>query len=283
MSPRKPSKRNVIQSFSPDSEDKAKKILVDPSVADLLSTIDCLKTSVDTLESKVSELSSILTSFKKEMDDLHTQLKGEISDVRTDFEGKLDVVNHTLLNQATSILSCKRDIERLQNERKIVVSGVPMMKGENVYNIFQSICTQLNYTNVPVVSVRRFKPKEKENVEHNNNSDVKPAVFVEFALKSEKQNFMHRYFKSADLKLDCIGMANGERIYINDRLTKKDMDIKKKALQLKKDGKISSIYVRDGAVHVKVTSTSDQMQIDNIDQLNFVFGPAEMIGKSIVS
>ena len=78
---------------------------------------------------------------------------------------------------------------------------------------------------------------------------------------------MERYFQHQNLNLTAVGFQSNSRIYVNDRLTKNDMTIKKIALSLKKEKKLESVFVNDGKVYVRLDNKSKRIHIDNKLQL----------------
>jgi hypothetical protein len=258
-------KRSVSESFSPEVKLRGKRLnMAGKSVdADVLTSLNTVIASLESLEDKVSELSSTVATLKKELSDLCTDLRGEINALRVDFDER---VRQIQTSQKKHLSSNERERKRMQIGRDVVICGVPIGQQENVCNIFKRICTQLEYTDVPVVAVSKFRAKKEDNKQQRD--DVTPPIFVEFSLMSDKRKFMYQYFKkSADLNLSCLGMDNQSRIYVNDRLTKEDMDIKVKALKLKKDGKLHSVTVKDGRVCVKQSESTQLMALDDVEQL----------------
>jgi hypothetical protein len=256
-------KRSVSESFSPEDKlrEKRSNMAGQPVDTSLISSLNSVIATVKSLEEKMSEIGATVSTLDNKLSDLCANLRGELCALRVAFGERIQKAE-------TQISSNERGIKRMQIEREIVINGIPADRQENVCEVFERICTHLGYTQMPIAAVNKYHSKKDD---HNKTlkNDVTPPIFVEFSLKTDKRNFMQLYFKkSADLNLTCLDMENQSRIFVNDRLTKEDMDIKIKALQLKKDGKLHSIFVRDGCVFVKTSPASQQTAIEDLQQLH---------------
>jgi hypothetical protein len=198
------------------------------------------------------------------------QFRAEVNDLNRQFSERLFGVEERVKVHSEAINENRNEINRLKVAREIVITGIPKTTNENVSDIFNRICAHLGYeSNLPSVFVHRFtyKKRDESNTPQTDKTDA-PPISVEFSFVREKQLFLNRYFKSADLDLSHLGMVNKKRIYINERLTKIDMQIKKKAIELKKEGKLYSVSTRDGCVHVRITQTSEFLPINSLQQLD---------------
>lgn len=76
---------------------------------------------------------------------------------------------------------------------------------------------------------------------------------LKFSTIVSRRTFHAKYFafcKTDALKLLHIGFDSSNRIFINENLSKTDLDLLKRAKHLKKIGKISRAYSYDGKVCV---------------------------------
>jgi hypothetical protein len=232
---------------------------LDPTNADLLRAIKDNNSTIESLKGEVNELRSTIVSMRE-----------EINRLRSDLGERVNAVEVKQAQNSAQILENKNEIERIHNMNCVVISGVPVTLNEDVSTIFNHICSRLGYSDrFPTVFVSRHKPKQNPtSLDSKKNRTNAPPIFVEFGVHAAKREFMYRYYKSADLNMTCLGMSNESRIYINERLTKTDMAIKKEAVQLKKDGKLHSVYVNwNGRVSVRLTGTSEPKQIDDVTYL----------------
>lgn len=93
----------------------------------------------------------------------------------------------------------------------------------------------------PLVHIRRLRPNAKGDA----------LIILQFALRNDRDEFYSCYLQKRDLKLCHLGIDSTRRIYVNENLTVTARRIKAAALRLKKDGKLSSVYTKQGIVMVK--------------------------------
>ncbi|KAL9697664.1 hypothetical protein quinque_001105 [Culex quinquefasciatus] len=96
----------------------------------------------------------------------------------------------------------------------------------------------------PLVDVRRLKTRTQGD----------GLILLQFALRNNRDDFYSCYLRKRDLKLQHLGMNSNRRFYVNENLAVPARKIKKAALELKKSGKLSSVYSKKGIVHVKRTA-----------------------------
>jgi hypothetical protein len=218
------------------------------------------------------ELLQIILSQNEEILASIDEIKKKFNDLEMKLSSRMDNIESVLQTQSSEISQLKNDIARKEIEREIVITGVPVIDSENTSKIFKQICTKLGYKdNYPYVSTERSTNKNTQrNTDERQTNDVTTTrpIFVEFATKRDKRSFLHRYFKvNKDLNQSCLGFQNTARIFVNDRLTKHDFQLKKEALKLKKDEKLFSVRTLGGRVYVKVTASSDEQLIDDNNAL----------------
>lgn len=157
------------------------------------------------------------------------------------------------------------DRERIMYTEKsndLLLSGVPFASSEDLDGITGMIAAALGYAegNIPLVTAKRLaripiKPGST------------PPIALQFAFKFVRDEFYVRYLKTRNLSLQHIGFNVNKRIYLNENLTELGRKIKSQAINLKKAGKLHSVYTRDGAVFVKVDAKAEPQIIHFMDQL----------------
>ena len=275
-------KRSFGDSFSPESKEvQASKSLKmgkeeneankNVSNSDILDAITKLTQNHDNTQKAIDEIKTTITSLDQ-----------KISKIDQKLTERVDKNETSILKNASRIVSIENEIARMRFSREIVITGIPETKDEDVSKLFADICRTLQYeTNIPLAFVRRVKSSFlKPNRPNSANQTGTPAkssntktdiqmgpIFVEFSLYGAKRQFMERYFQHQNLNLTAVGFQSNSRIYVNDRLTKNDMTIKKIALSLKKEKKLESVFVNDGKVYVRLDNKSKRIHIDNKLQL----------------
>lgn len=96
----------------------------------------------------------------------------------------------------------------------------------------------------PLVDVRRLRSGTQDD----------GLILLQFALRNNRDDFYSGYLQKRDLRLQHLGINSNRRIYVNENLAVAARKIKKAALQLKKSGKLSSVYSKKGIIHVKRTA-----------------------------
>lgn len=169
------------------------------------------------------------------------EIKQELNDVRANLNRiKLDVHDNT------------DAIARAKLANDLIISGVPFTTGEDLYGCYRSWCAVLGYTvnAVPAVDIRRLT---RQPLRDGNNC----LILLQFAITNQRNDFFGRYLGSRSLTLRQAGFQSDGRMFVNENLTPAARRIKAKAIDLKKEGKLSNVYSRSGVVHVK-TAESDE-------------------------
>ncbi|KAL9698981.1 hypothetical protein quinque_002422 [Culex quinquefasciatus] len=148
------------------------------------------------------------------------EIKQELNDVRANLNRiKLDVHENT------------DAIARAKLANDLIISGVPFTTGEDLYGCYRS-----------------WQP-----LRDGNNC----LILLQFAITNQRNDFFGRYLGSRSLTLRQAGFQSDGRVFVNENLTPAARRIKAKAIDLKKEGKLSTVYSRSGVVHVK-TAESDE-------------------------
>lgn len=155
----------------------------------------------------------------------------------------------------------------------IIIYGVPENKNIPDKTLIKNIGDQLN---IPLIDqdlsdTYRIKPKAEDDEEDEKSSeeDIKcPPIVVKFTRKTLKSAFIKQRSK-ANLSAADIGIENcNNRVYINELLTKSNLELLRYAKELKKyDAKFvwctsGKILVRDKkglTIHVKDKAHADRL------------------------
>ncbi|KAL9694708.1 hypothetical protein quinque_013993 [Culex quinquefasciatus] len=154
----------------------------------------------------------------------------ELRDVRSSLEQiKLDVMDNT------------EAIARTERSSDLIVSGVPYTREEDLYSYF-----------------RHWVP-----LNDGNNC----LILLQFAIPNQKNDFYSKYLRSHSLTLRQVGFQTDSRVYVNESLTPSARKIKAKAMELKKEGKLASVFSRSGVINVKAASSDQSLQIKTTEDL----------------
>ncbi|KAL1375226.1 hypothetical protein pipiens_017617 [Culex pipiens pipiens] len=198
-------------------------------------------------------LETFRTDFNRKIDTIKSELQGKVSVLQSDittlkaeYEGKFVNQDATLGQINHRVDHLYLNIGALENQKELIISGVPFVSDEDPDALFAMICRQLECSEGEelLTSTRRIYANGLKN------GDVSPLL-VEFALKTTRDRFYSTYLRRRDLKLRHLGMSSDRRVFINENLNAGAREVKKAALLLKKVGKLTSVFTKGGIVHVK--------------------------------
>lgn len=222
-----------------------------------------------TLEAVMRAMNQHFAQTRARIEEINVNISGKIDTVRAELDGKLESVLHdintfkadcttrlrsnedALCTLTERVNEISHDIGGLEKRNELIVSGIPYLKDENLTAYFSDMWKYvgLHVNSTPSVDVRRLRPT-------NQNDGL---IVVQFALQNNRDDFYSSYLRKRDLKLCHLGIDSPRRIYVNENLTVAARKLKASALRLKKAGKISSVYTKQGTVMVR--RSADQLPV----------------------
>lgn len=199
-------------------------------------------------EVKLALVNELNASFK-------TQIDIAVEPINKQLEAAFTKIN-TLESQILKITN-RHEVDARQNN--IVISGIPARPNENLQELVSNLSSKLGYESPPAFHSKRISTG-------NSNS----IILVKFLSALDKLNFMGRYFRKANLLLSDAfgGTGSSSRIYFNHDLTKKNYEIQKLALSLRKSKKIYQVRVFHGSIGIKVKPDDFRFEfINDIESL----------------
>lgn len=178
--------------------------------------------------------------------------------------------------QNTKIIELQGALDRIHREQiaaDTLLYGVPQIDGENLANIFNTLCTSVNCPDITTPKqIFRMRPK-------NNSRDT--AILIKFKSIDDKItllksiNSMYKKSKQS-IFLRHLGMDSDSRIYLNESLTSCNRLILRKAFQLKRQNqnKLSSVFTRNGCVYVRLLANDKASRIDRLTDLDQLIATA---------
>lgn len=222
----------------------------------------------------LAAMNDIRTGILEQVNAVKTTLEEKIGTVKIEVMAEVQTINKQTIDRisetdkAVQVVESRVDkLERQALAKEIVITGIPCQQGENVVQIFRSICQAVAF-NPDNVTENCFRiPSKKDRLANT-------PIIVKFWYMGSKQLFMNSYFKMKNLNLSHIGFKTNapNRIYINESLTPKNRDIFSLAQRLKKDKKIENVRTRGGLVSISVTGRSSPMCIFSKSQLDTLNG-----------
>lgn len=225
------------------------------------------------------------------IDDLFDRMKLMIEEGNVKIEQKIDGFNSTLVNEITTLRTdvkalkadcvqqfrdlkdsftvTQRDvnenreaIRRQEKSRDLLLTGVPYTVSESTDEFLHKVALAVGYTdeNVPLVFTKRLARTPIA-------PGTTPPILMQFAFKASRDEFFHRYLSTRNLNLLALGFSVDRRIFLNENLTDSARRAKGAAIKLKKEGKISSVFTKDGVIFVKSKPDSPAQPVNSPDQL----------------
>lgn len=204
------------------------------------------KLTKERIEAVNTAISEMIESVKAELDEKLSSVSRDIASFKEEYSKKF-IENEGALNALDErVNGITQEIGGLENRNELVVSGIPYQLGENLANYFHSMCKEvgLDETLTPTIDIRRLNPAHSGERQDS-------LILLEFALQNQRGDFYSSYLKKCNLKLSHLGINSSRRFYVNENLAIAARKIKAAALRLKKAGRFSMVYTKQGIVFVK--------------------------------
>lgn len=225
-----------------------------------------LETILQAINSQFARTNAQINGISRKIDSIKTELEGrlnnvidDISSIKQECAAKFqcyDAVIHAL-DEKVEVIS--QEIGNLANRNDLIVSGIPMVKEEDLSAHFEAMWTHVGLREcaTPPVDIRRLKSGAK------NES----TILLQFALRNHRDDFFSNYLRQRDLRLCHLGIDSQRRVYVNENLTVGGRRLKAAALRLKKARKLSSVHSNLGTIYVRGTNDQSPIAIFNEEQL----------------
>lgn len=204
------------------------------------------RTTRDDIKALGDKLSSEMAKLKKD-------LTFDIEQLRVECKRTCDDLASTIKNDNKKTAQA---LEISTRTNDLIVSGVPFVQGEDLLSYYKKWCLSLGYNEscFPTVDIRRLMGK---NIVNGSS----PIIMIQFALLVQRNDFYSRYLGTRSMKFSDIGFSVNKRIFINENLGPLGRDLRSKALQCKKDGKLQSVFTRNGTIYVKRSGTDQGVAV----------------------
>ena len=130
---------------------------------------------------------------------------------------------------------------------ELVISGVPYIDNEKVWEIVSSISNVIKFPGSADSIETCFRLPMRSNRRRSTTS-----IIVRFWGAEAKSDFFKHYFAAKKLCTSLIGYSASSRIYVNENLTKRNFEIFCMARELNKNGKIARFTTQRGRVNIKL-------------------------------
>lgn len=206
---------------------------------------------------------SLAKLVKDEISSVKVELSKQINDLKLDLDDKFSTqfnvikTNVHSLQQRQEILESRIDkTERLLHMTDLIVHGIPKTSNENLHNTFHMICDAINFV------VKEFTLQAIFRV---NNNVKFPPIIMKFISGPARNEFYSSYLKFKILNLSNIGFNSKDRVYIQESLSPLHAEIFRRALALRKEELLHTVFTRNGFVNVRLNK--DDKAICLVDML----------------
>lgn len=140
-------------------------------------------------------------------------------------------------------------VDRLERQADVTIRGVPLT-GREDYSDLREIVVKLGaaihceLTDRDIVHAYRTRPRDNRGA----------IIMVRFGSVGVRTHFFKCYMVNKCIDSSCLGLQAGTNIYVSDNLTKNNLLVRTRAVQLKNDGLIAFHTVRDGIVNVTLVN-----------------------------
>lgn len=166
-----------------------------------------------------------------------------------------DTVSSSIASSSIGISENRLDqLERQMRMNELVISGVPYVDNEKVWEIVSSISNVIKF------------PGGSDSIE--TCFCLPMQSIVRFWGAEAKSAFFKHFFAAKKLCTSLIGYSATSRIYVNENLTKRNFEIFCMARELKKNGKIVRFTTQRGRVNIKLHGSENSYTIDSLSQLS---------------
>lgn len=250
-------KDQVIKALRSNSKPPAKEM----SVAELAEVMKAeMKTQFVSFQRNTKE------EIQKLGDTLTERMDKMKSDLAADIDSLRDENKETLQRFASTMDNIKADtahaLDAGRRLNDLIASGVPFVRGEDLNAYFHEWCRSLGYSenNYPLADVRRLANKI--------SNGAAPIILIQFAITVQRNDFYSAYLRSRALSTQQIGFSVNKRIYINENLGIAARAIRAKALKMKKEGKLRSVFTRTGIVYIKRLNDDREIAVKDEAELD---------------
>lgn len=259
------------------------------------SLMDMLKSTLDkqSLEMKniVDSLRHDLTSFKQDMRDLaqsihkiseeQTQIKNDINELKSSTltqSQKIDAIDKQATQLSTTVgeLSEQQLIKEQQGRiNNLEISGIPVLKGENLMNTLNTIAAKIGFSLLPydvdyIHRVRRFTPKKNNDIgDDSQTSPSIPNIIVRFTQRRRKNEMLAAVRARRGLTTADAGFNGPSKpIFINDHLTPQNKLLYKQARLIAKEKNYKYVWLSECKILLRKNDASKVLLVSNENDLS---------------
>jgi hypothetical protein len=244
--------KNTLSIFQSDMMTSIRELIgkQNETIEKLHENIDEMKSQITVVQQNNDVVLSEQNHIKSTTNKLENQNKIISSRVEL-FEREINEFKKSI-TALTDEMQLKEQIGRVNN---IEISGVPVMNGENLHNILNTIAKRVGFSLTPtdidyIHRVRRYTP-------HSEHTHLHPNIIARFTQRNRKNDLLasirtRRGLSTADLGID----GPAKPVYVNHHLAPHNKQLYGRVRKIGKELNYKFIWVTDCKIFVRKSETS---------------------------
>lgn len=242
--------------------------------------------SLSKTEEQIAELSNRINQLQIELDSLKVLHKRNIDRLQCKLNEVIQL-DEKYTSHKKALIQIDEKIEAIQSGSKmaqictqsvngfrISINKVPFRQGENVWNLVRNFLDFLEATDAMQQVTKCFRLDGGKS--KWSDRTLTPAIIVVFSSVNAKEDVLRRYFekhKTAKLSSLKAGFSLEYRFTVNEVLSIQTFRIRNLALRMKIKRQLSSVYVKNDRVSVKLPGQMRYTPIKDTHHLLSLVGP----------
>lgn len=248
---KKPSKNNVVQEVTSESEIEEEEI--ESKIEKVIKKIMVEFKKEIRLELK--EIEKSLTFNSEKIDDFINEMK--------EMREKQDTLmkeNMELKEKVKTMEHAVEEMEQYSRNRNIQIDGIPIQKDENLEEMVKVISKEIDVeiNNGEIDVVHRIPTRSKKHPE---------PIIVQFTTRRKRDEMIQKG-KEKKINTTTFNLSGPTNdVYINEHLTKQRKQLVYEAKQIKKAKNYKFVWTKGGKVFIRKNETSNIIQLHTLEDL----------------
>lgn len=218
----------------------------------------------DEFSLKLNKVQTDIDTMKSDLGHMKTQVnKLEVESMKTTDEVEKLKNENQMLNdklQAMTIDVC--DLQQYTRINNMLITGVPITKGENIYMVLDHLAQVLN------IKMYRSEISVAHRLSSRQGDPRPPSIVVSFVSRCAKTEWMNARRRRGTLTANELHDSFPDQpIYLNEQLTPQTRALFNKARDLLKSKKLAYVWTSDCKVLVKQTERSATRRVQREEDL----------------
>ena len=215
---------------------------------------------------EISELRQELKEVRSERDREISELREELKEARSEQEQELKDVRSALQQELAEVRSELNELEQYSRRSCLNISGIPETATESTDRIVRDVAAAAGVTLTPADIERSHRVGRQQN-EKSRTIIVKLSSHSRDALYAARKNL--RSASSATLGPEVL-----KSVFIAENLTKANQQVMYTARQIKRRGKLHSVWTDNCRMKVRLQASGPTRIIRSMNDLRDLVGDA---------